>query len=137
MDLTPAASMMAAAAAVERHPCPQCAVPAGSACRTRAGNTAARYHTARFVLVASLRDVLAVVVPPDRRPGRPWSAGPELPAAAPEATAAPIRIGYARTSTTTQELGSQLDALARAGCTRVFSEQISTRVKVRPELEKR
>ncbi len=33
-------------------------------------------------------------------------------------------------------MGSQLDALARAGCTRVFSEQISTRVKVRPELKK-
>ncbi|WP_449341783.1 recombinase family protein [Streptomyces andamanensis] len=26
--------------------------------------------------------------------------------------------------------------LARAGCTRVFSEKISTRVKERPELEK-
>ncbi|MGP4004039.1 zinc finger domain-containing protein [Streptomyces sp. 8N706] len=30
-----------AAAAVERQPCPQCGVPAGSACRTRAGKTAA------------------------------------------------------------------------------------------------
>ena len=45
-------------------------------------------------------------------------------------------VGYARISSTTQDLGSQLDALARAGCTRVFSEQISTRVKVRPELAK-
>lgn len=31
---------------------------------------------------------------------------------------------------------SQLDALASAKCTRVFSEKISTRVKIRPELEK-
>jgi DNA invertase Pin-like site-specific DNA recombinase len=47
----------------------------------------------------------------------------------------PIRIGYARWSTTCQELQSQLDALTTAGCGRVFSEKISTRVKVRPELE--
>ncbi|WP_207954581.1 recombinase family protein [Saccharopolyspora elongata] len=31
---------------------------------------------------------------------------------------------------------SQLDALARAQCTRVFSEKISTRIKTRPEFEK-
>jgi DNA invertase Pin-like site-specific DNA recombinase len=122
------------AAVVERHPCPQCAVPAGSTCRTRAGRTAARYHTARFALVPSLRDALTVAVPPDHHPGRPWTAGPEPAAAAAPAAAAPIRIGYARTSATTQELASQLDALARAGCTRVFSEQISTRIAVRPQL---
>ncbi|WP_410663404.1 hypothetical protein [Amycolatopsis sp. lyj-84] len=46
-----------AAAAVERHPCPQCDVPA---CRTRAGKTAAKYHTARFVLVPALRDELTL-----------------------------------------------------------------------------
>lgn len=81
-----------------------------------------RYHTARFALVASLRDALTVLVPPDRHPGRAWAAGPELPAAAAPIATAPIRIGYARTSTVTQELASQLDVLARAGCTRVFSE---------------
>jgi len=48
----------------------------------------------------------------------------------------PIRIGYARTSTVRQELASQLAALERAPCTRVFSEKISSRVKVRPELDK-
>ncbi|WP_344547150.1 recombinase family protein [Actinomadura fulvescens] len=48
--------------------------------------------------------------------------------------APPIRIGYARCSTMGQELDSQLVALRAAGCTRVFSEKISTRVKVRPEL---
>ncbi|MFJ7419507.1 recombinase family protein [Streptomyces uncialis] len=48
----------------------------------------------------------------------------------------PIRIGYARCSTVGQELQSQLDALARAQCTRVFSEKISSRIKERPELEK-
>lgn len=47
----------------------------------------------------------------------------------------PIRIGYARCSTAGQELVSQLVALEEAGCTRVFSEKVSTRVKVRPELE--
>jgi hypothetical protein len=125
-----------AAAAIERHPCPQCDVPAGSACRTRAGKTAAKYHTARFILVPSLRDELTVPVPPDRGPGKKWTQGPEVAAAKPETNGTPIRIGYARCSTATQELQSQLDALAAAHCTRVFSEKISTRIKIRPELEK-
>ncbi|MFC6929741.1 recombinase family protein [Actinomadura yumaensis] len=50
-------------------------------------------------------------------------------------SAPPIRIGYARCSAKDQELDSRLIALPAAGCTRVFSEKISTRVKVRPELE--
>ncbi|WEH43432.1 recombinase family protein [Streptomyces sp. AM 2-1-1] len=51
-------------------------------------------------------------------------------------TERPIRTGYARTSTARQELASQLEALHRAECHKVFKEQISTRIKVRPELEK-
>ncbi|MFE5549796.1 recombinase family protein [Streptomyces sp. NPDC056534] len=47
-----------------------------------------------------------------------------------------MRIGYARTSTARQELASQLEALRRAECHKIFQEQISTRIKVRPELEK-
>ena len=125
-----------AATAVERYPCPGCAAPAGSACRTRAGRTAAKYHTARFILVPSLREELTVAVPADRGPGKPWTARPPVAAAEPEVTAVPIRIGYARCSSATQELQSQLDALTRAHCTRVFSEKISTRIKVRPELDK-
>ena len=69
----------------------------------------------------------------------PGLAGPPVAAVAavePEVTAVPIRIGYARCSSATQELQSQLDALTRAHCTRVFSEKISTRIKVRPELDK-
>ncbi|MFE7043474.1 recombinase family protein [Streptomyces atratus] len=46
-----------------------------------------------------------------------------------------MRIGYARCSTAQQELASQLAALEPV-CKRIFSEKISTRVKVRPELEK-
>ncbi|WP_432763094.1 zinc finger domain-containing protein [Actinomadura xylanilytica] len=41
MDLTP----NQAALAVERHDCPNCDAPAGSACRTRGGRTAAKYHS--------------------------------------------------------------------------------------------
>ncbi len=132
MDLTPEQ----AAAATERAPCPNCAVPTGSPCRTRAGKTTAKYHTARFMLVPALREELAVTVPVDRHPGKTWKPGPAVTAAAPETSGTPIRIGYARCSSATQELASQLDALERAHCTRVFSEKISTRIKVRPEFAK-
>ncbi|MFV2199015.1 recombinase family protein [Nocardiopsis sp. LOL_012] len=132
MELTPDQ----AASAVERHDCPKCEAPAGSACRTRGGKTASRYHTARFILVPALREELEVGVPGTRGPGKPWKQGPALEhAPAAEASGAPIRIGYACCSTAQQELASQLEALEAAHCKRIFSEKISTRVKVRPELE--
>ncbi|MFF4391969.1 MULTISPECIES: zinc finger domain-containing protein [unclassified Streptomyces] len=59
MDVTPDQ----AALAVERHDCPNCDAPAGSACRTRGGKTAAKYHTPRFVLVPALREELEIPVP--------------------------------------------------------------------------
>ncbi|WP_073779157.1 zinc finger domain-containing protein [Streptomyces sp. MJM1172] len=34
---------------VERHDCPNCDAPVGSACRIRGGKTAAKYHPLRFV----------------------------------------------------------------------------------------
>ncbi|MFG2127973.1 recombinase family protein [Streptomyces sp. NPDC048751] len=46
-----------------------------------------------------------------------------------------VRIDYARCSTATQELQSQLDALEPV-CFEVFHEKVSTRVKVWPEYEK-
>ena len=128
----------AAAASVERHECPQCQAPAGSPCRTRSGTTAAKYHTARFMLVPALHDELAVPVPADRGPGRSWQVAPaiaEVAASVGRENGDPIRIGYARCSMHTQELAGQLDLLERAGCRRIFSEKISTRVRVRPELE--
>ncbi|MFF1478795.1 recombinase family protein [Streptomyces sp. NPDC058301] len=119
----------------ERHDCPKCAAPAGSPCRTGSGKVAASYHTARFGLVPSLKAELTVKTPADRGPGKAWTAV-EAPVAAPDvAPGAPIRVGYARCSTAAQELQSQLDMLARAECTKVFSEKISTRVKVRPEFD--
>lgn len=131
-------STSTAAARVERHECPQCQAPAGSPCRTRSGTTAAKYHTARFMLVPALRDELAVPVPADRRPGRTWqpaAAVADEAASVQKENGGPIRIGYARCSMNTQELTGQLDLLDQAGCRRVFSEKISTRVRVRPELE--
>ncbi|MGW0844249.1 recombinase family protein [Streptomyces sp. NPDC002787] len=130
MDLTPDQ----AANAVERNDCPKCEAPAGSACRTRGGKTATKYHTARFILVPALREELDVLVPEDRGPGRPWKQGPPVEALPAAAAAKPIRIGYARCSTAQQELQSQLDALEPV-CKRIFSEKISTRVKTRPKLE--
>ncbi len=43
-------------------------------------------------------------------------------------------IGYARVSTNEQNLGSQLDALEKAKCGRVFQEHITSRMKTRPQL---
>lgn len=47
-----------------------------------------------------------------------------------------IRIGYARTPTARQERASQLDALREADCHKIYQEQLSTRIKMRPELER-
>jgi DNA invertase Pin-like site-specific DNA recombinase len=132
VDLTPEQ----AAIAVERHDCPKCEASAGSPCRTRGGKTAAKYHTPRFVLVPALREELQVLAPSDRSPGRVWRPGPTPAPASALPRGKPIRIGYARTSTARQELASQLEALREADCHKIFQEQISTRVKVRPELEK-
>jgi hypothetical protein len=86
--------------------------------------------------VPALREELDVPVPTDRGPGRAWKQCPTLAAVPAPRTERAIRIGYARTSTARQELASQLEALRRAECHKIFSEQIGTRVKVRPELEK-
>lgn len=45
-------------------------------------------------------------------------------------------IGYARVSSTDQNLDLQVDALAAAGCTRVFTEKASGTLDERPELER-
>ena len=124
---------------VEAHPCPRCSVEAGSPCRSRSGAVAGSYHTGRFTKVPRLAKLLRVITPADRGPGRPWRPGTPPPAPiTDDRTAADIRIGYARCSALTQELQSQLDALAAHGIDRgkIFSEKISSRVKVRPEFEK-
>jgi DNA invertase Pin-like site-specific DNA recombinase len=132
MQLTPEQ----AAAAVEHHPCPKCEAPSGSPCRTRADKVAVKYHTARFILVPALREELAVAVPAHRGPGTPWTPGPLVETAEPQPVGAPIRIGYARCSTAHQDLQIQLDALERTQCKLIFSEKISSRIKVRPEFDK-
>ncbi|WP_322779512.1 recombinase family protein [Frankia sp. Cas4] len=58
------------------------------------------------------------------------------PAGAGTEPAGHVRLGYARASTARQSLDSQLDSLAEAGVTRIFSEKISTRATQRPELDK-
>ena len=66
MELTPDQ----AANATERHDCPKCGAPAGTPCRTRGGKTTFKYHTARFTLVAALREDLDVAVPTTAGPAR-------------------------------------------------------------------
>jgi DNA invertase Pin-like site-specific DNA recombinase len=121
---------------VESHDCPMstCAAPAGSPCRTGKGKVAIQYHTARFRLVPQLAKALNVPTPAVRKPGSSWA---ELPRPR-RADAEPVghaRLGYARASTARQSLDSQLDSLAEAGVTRIFSEKISTRAIQRPELD--
>ncbi|MGP3750135.1 zinc finger domain-containing protein [Streptomyces sp. IBSNAI001] len=111
-------------AVVEQFDCPTGEVPAGSTCRTRGGKVAPKYHTPRFMLVRQLRAELEVRTPADRGPGHAWEMGPTIDAAVPEATTKPTRVGYARCSTTQQELQGQLDALAEAGCDPVFAEDL-------------
>lgn len=136
MTTSPPDESSANAEAVERHACPRCGVRAGSACRTNNGTVAPSYHTARHVLVPALRSGLAIRTPRDRLPGKTWRERPELaavPVVVPEGST--VRIGYARCSTRGQTLDSQLDALAAAGCRRVFSEKVSTRQKTLPQRE--
>jgi DNA invertase Pin-like site-specific DNA recombinase len=123
---------------IERHPCPRCDVQPGSPCRSRSGAVAGAYHTGRFTKVPRLAKLLRVQTPADRGPGQPWRPGTPPPApAVPDAPGVDIRLGYARCSHLSQELDSQLDALTAHGIPRekIFSEKISTRVRVRPQFE--
>jgi DNA invertase Pin-like site-specific DNA recombinase len=49
-------------------------------------------------------------------------------------TSKPMLIGYARVSTVDQNLALQRDALSEAGCTKIFTEQMSGAVRDRPAL---
>ncbi|SFQ82108.1 recombinase family protein [Amycolatopsis rubida] len=133
-----AAAPLSDADDVERHSCPRCLAEPGSPCRSRSGAVAGTYHTGRFTKVARLAKELRVPTPADRGPGQPWRPGTPPPAPiAPTAPTEDIRIGYARCSHLTQELQSQLDALAAHGIPRekIFAEKISTRIRVRPQFE--
>jgi DNA invertase Pin-like site-specific DNA recombinase len=45
-------------------------------------------------------------------------------------------FGYARVSTTEQNLDTQLQALEKAGCDEIFQEKISGTLASRPELDR-
>lgn len=47
-----------------------------------------------------------------------------------------MKIGYARVSTSEQNLDRQIDLLEEAGCDRIYSEAISGAAKEKPELQK-
>jgi DNA invertase Pin-like site-specific DNA recombinase len=49
---------------------------------------------------------------------------------------ATMNVGYARVSTTDQDLGAQLDALKKAGATTIYREEISGAHSNRPALKK-
>jgi DNA invertase Pin-like site-specific DNA recombinase len=84
-------------------------------------------------MVTKRRKTARTAVPTKRRL-RP--ATPRVPRSsdAGEITAKPMLIGYARVSTVDQNLALQRDALIEAGCTKIFTEQISGAVTDRPAL---
>lgn len=136
--LQPSASARSDADDVEQHACPKCDAQHGSPCRSRGGAVASACHTRRFTTVPRLKKALRVPAPADRGPGLPWRPGTPPPAPIdPDLPSADIPIGYARCSTLGQELDSQLDALSKHGIPRdkIFSEKISTRMRVRPRFE--
>lgn len=47
-----------------------------------------------------------------------------------------LLLGYARVSTDTQDLAAQTEALATAGCQRIFAEKITGTRRERPELDR-
>ena len=51
-----------------------------------------------------------------------------------EITSKPMLLGYARVSTVDQNLALQRDALIEAGCSKIFTEQMSGAVADRPAL---
>ena len=81
--------------------------------RTKTGRTAARAKRKRPVAAKLAR-------------ARSSDAG--------EITSKPMLIGYARVSTIDQNLALQRDALTEAGCTKIFTEQMSGAVTERPAL---
>ncbi|MEU9651346.1 recombinase family protein [Streptomyces sp. NPDC048110] len=111
-----------------------CAAPASTPCRTGKGKVAIQYHTARFRLVPQLAKALSVPTPAVRKQGSTWTELPR-PVRAGAGPVGHVRLGYARAPTARQPLDAQLDSLAEAGVTRVFSVKISTRATQRPELE--
>jgi hypothetical protein len=134
----PEATALSDADEVERRPCARCLVEPGSPCRSRSGAVAGTYHTGRFSKVPGLAKLLRAPTPADRGPGQLWRPGTPPPAPLPQDTpGADIRVGYARCSHLTQELQSQLDALAAHGIPRekIFAERVSTRARVRPKLQ--
>jgi len=51
------------------------------------------------------------------------------------ATVTGLHFGYARVSTDDQDMSLQTDALAKAGCQRIYSEVVSAGKKQRPQLD--
>lgn len=111
---------------IEAHPCPTCAAPSGSACRTASGDTAFRYHTARLLLVPELTDP-EVLVPADRAPGTPWQS--------PQSPHTDERFGYA-SGPSAAATRTQHDVLRAQGCAHIFADHTPLLAAARPERDR-
>ncbi|GDY60528.1 hypothetical protein SVIO_111510 [Streptomyces violaceusniger] len=112
---------------VERHPCPKCDAQPGSPCRSRGGAVTSAYHTGRFTKVPRLAKKLRVPTPADPAPG------PRRPRPAERGHPHRVREMLAPQPGTPDP--DRRTRRARHPRDKIFSEKISTRIRVRPQFE--
>lgn len=134
----PQAALTSEADGVERHPRPRCKARPGSPCRSRSGAVAGTYHTGRFTKVPRLAKLLRVPPPPTAAPAGRGGPEPRRPRPSTRTPRAPTSVSAtpaARSSPRNSRHSSTHSQPSTSPRDKIFSEKISTRVRVRPQFE--